>query len=309
MLAEKELIYHLRKMSKDLEFLNDLPFEKFWAYMTKLHVFIDNMDSFLQNVRKYNDLGKVSIDLDQRFRESKLSSSGFEVQMELKSQTNSVLCVVLKLFHRLSTNMESGQKYFTMDLWRTVIYDHQLFDVAKLIDLAAVYGHSNNPLVTQIITNVFEFEPKLLNEFKEAFDMMLNIMKRIFKDALRTDQMVNGDVLLQKSRSEQDEVILRFMNNLLEMLTNFQLITNHFGDQAIEQVANTSFLVYVTNSYCLLRKVGKMWTPGCQSKESSTRIKQTVSIALKLCIQIASEVIGKGIVGKINVHSKNYAIV
>ena len=64
MLAEKELIYHLRKISKDLEFLNDLPFEKFWAYMTKLHVFIDNMDSFLQNVRKYNDLGKVSIDLD-----------------------------------------------------------------------------------------------------------------------------------------------------------------------------------------------------------------------------------------------------
>ena len=47
MLAEKELIYHLRKIAKDLDFLLDLPFEKFWAYMTKLNVFIDNMDSFL----------------------------------------------------------------------------------------------------------------------------------------------------------------------------------------------------------------------------------------------------------------------
>ena len=74
-----------------------------------------------------------------------------------------------------------------MDLWRNIIYDNQLFDIAKLIDLAAVYGHSNNSMVTTIITNVFEFEPKLLADFKEAFDMMLNIMKKIFKDALRSD--------------------------------------------------------------------------------------------------------------------------
>ena len=107
--------------------------------------------------------------------------------MALKAQVNNVFCIVLKLFHRLSNNMESGSRYFTMDLWRSVVYENSLFDVAKLIDLAAVYGHSNNSLVSQIITNVFEFEPKILNDFKEAFDMMLNIMKRIFKDALRTD--------------------------------------------------------------------------------------------------------------------------
>lgn len=51
--------------------------------------------------------------------------------------------------------------------------------------------------------------------------MMLNIFKRIFKDSLRIDQMISGDSILQKSRSEQDEIILRLVKNLIEILTNF----------------------------------------------------------------------------------------
>ena len=53
-----------------------------------------------------------------------------------------------------------------------------------------------------MISSVFELEPKLLTDFKDSFDMMLNIMKKIFKAALRTDQMIKGDAILQKTRSE-----------------------------------------------------------------------------------------------------------
>jgi hypothetical protein len=49
---------------------------------------------------------------------------------------------------------------------------------------------------------IFENEPRLQSDFKDAFDMMLNVFKRIFKDALRADQMVKGDAILQKSSSE-----------------------------------------------------------------------------------------------------------
>jgi hypothetical protein len=62
-----------------------------------------------------------------------------------------------------------------------------------------------------LIQNVFEFVPKVQNDFKEAFDMMMNIFKRIFKDALRCDQMIKGDSILQKSRIEQDEIIIRLL--------------------------------------------------------------------------------------------------
>ena len=74
--------------------------------------------------------------------------------------------------------------------------------MAKLLDLAAIYGSSNHRQVSQLITNVFEYQPLYLEDFKDAFDMMLNILKRIFKDALRTDQMIKGDAILQKSRAE-----------------------------------------------------------------------------------------------------------
>lgn len=72
-----------------------------------------------------------------------------------------------------------------------------------------------------MVQTIFESQPKYQADFKEAFDMMLNIFKRIFKDSLRIDQMVAGDSILQKSRSEQDEIILRLIKNLIEILTNF----------------------------------------------------------------------------------------
>jgi hypothetical protein len=149
----------------------------------------------------------------------------------------------------------------------------------------------------------------MVDEFNNAFDMMLNIIKRIFKDALRTDQMIKGDAILQKTRSEQDMIIYRLLKNLIEMLSNFQLIVLHFSDSTIEQVANTNFLVCLTNSFCLLRKVRKFWIGGCQSKEMRISIETCVSMGLKLCIQSTAHVLVKGVLSRINVHSKNFAIV
>ena len=138
---------------------------------------------------------------------------------------------------------------------------------------------------------------------------MLNILKRIFKDALRSDQMIRGDDIQQKTRTEQDEIIFRLVKNLIEMLTNFQLLSTHFGEVALETISNTNFLVCLTNSYCLLRKIRKLWLPGCQSKEARISIDTGVSAGLKLCVLITSQVLAQGILEKINVHTKNYAIV
>jgi CII-binding regulator of phage lambda lysogenization HflD len=92
--------------------------------------------------------------------------------------------------------MEEQTEYFTPDFYRKIINDKGIFDSANLLDIAAIYGQSNHKQVKTLIENVFEIEPKLLVDLKESFDMMLNIMKRIFKDALRTDQMIQGDSIL-----------------------------------------------------------------------------------------------------------------
>ena len=51
--------------------------------------------------------------------------------------------------------------------------------------------------------------------------MMLNVLKRIFKDALRTDQMIKGDAIQQKAPIEQDEIIIRLVKDMIEILSNF----------------------------------------------------------------------------------------
>ena len=51
------------------------------------------------------------------------------------------------------------------------------------------------------------------------------------------------------------------IQDTIEILTNFWLITTHFGDHMIDMVANTSFMVNLTNAYCLLRKIKKFWLP------------------------------------------------
>ena len=76
------------------------------------------------------------------------------------------------------------------------MYQNRLFDIPKLLDIAAIYGQSNSTQVQALIQNVLESQPKYQNDFKDAFDMMLNIFKRTFKDALRCDQMISGDSIL-----------------------------------------------------------------------------------------------------------------
>lgn len=87
-LVEEELVHHMRKIAKELSYIVDLDFCRFWAYIVKFPIFIEFLDDFLLNMRKYNDLEKIQIDLDQSLNDSKLSTSGPETQRSLKKQVN-----------------------------------------------------------------------------------------------------------------------------------------------------------------------------------------------------------------------------
>ena len=51
------------------------------------------------------------------------------------------------------------------------------------------------------------------------------------------------------------------MQDMIEILTNFMVITAHFGVSVLDKVSNTNFMVYLTNAYCLARKINKHWAP------------------------------------------------
>jgi len=59
--------------------------------------------------------------------------------------------------------------------------------MAKLIDMAAIYSQSNQETVRKLVENVFENDKRFVQDFKEGIDLMLNLLKKLFKDALRVD--------------------------------------------------------------------------------------------------------------------------
>jgi hypothetical protein len=52
---------------------------------------------------------------------------------------------------------------------------------------------------------------------------------------------------------------------MIEILTNFQMVAMNFGEAIMEQVANTNFLVNLTNAYSLLRKIKIQWKDCCSN--------------------------------------------
>ena len=71
-LDDEELFHHMRKMTRELTHLLDLPFVAFWVHITKFPVFIQFLDDYLANMRKYNDLYKIKMDFGS-IDDSKLS--------------------------------------------------------------------------------------------------------------------------------------------------------------------------------------------------------------------------------------------
>ena len=69
----------------------------------------------------------------------------------MKSTMNRLLKLVLQIFFRLSLTIEGDDEYFSLQFYQKIIYDNWIFDMAKLLDIAAVYGRSNRNTVSKII--------------------------------------------------------------------------------------------------------------------------------------------------------------
>lgn len=83
--------------------------------------------------------------------------------------------------------------------------------------------------------------------------MILTLFKKAFKDATRVNQMLSGEWVYQQTESEQQEVKVRVQEEHIEILNNFEIITSSFPEQILEAVRNTSAILYLSNSYCIVK--------------------------------------------------------
>ena len=87
------------------------------------------------------------------------------------------------------------------------------------------------------------------------------MLKKTFSTSLKINDMIRGDgIALQRTRSEQDDIIKRLMLDLIEIMANVELTTNYFPDNMLETVRNTSLPLFMANAYCLMiGPVKTMW--------------------------------------------------
>jgi hypothetical protein len=132
--------------------------------------------------------------------------------------------------------------------------------MAKLIDLAAVYGHSNTATVHKIINNLFENDKRYVQDFKESVDLLVTLIKKTFKEFQKIQSMIKGEYIREMSQSELQTLILKYLNDYAEILSNYTLIASTFPDEVLETLRGTNSLIYLANSYCLTIQLKKELT-------------------------------------------------
>jgi hypothetical protein len=124
---------------------------------------------------------------------------------------NKLLDLVLRVLFRLSLTIESEDEYFSLQYYSKLIYDHWIFDMAKLIDIPAIYGKSNPKTVQTLLTNVFDNEKKFVQDFKETFDLLVGLMKTRFKEYSKVKAMIMGEYIEKISHAEQEKMIAKYL--------------------------------------------------------------------------------------------------
>lgn len=307
-------LFYIRQNLQELEYVLNLPFAKFWATLTKNDKVISFLDSFLSNVRRVNDTYKLQVVALGRTVQSKhdpftLSTMGGAepASRDVVEHVNVLLQVVFQIFARISLPQESEEQKFPLGIYQDLVYSNMLFDIAKLFDIAAVYGPQNPKQVKLLISNVFDNDLRFLQDFKESVDMIITLLKKCFNAALKVTEMINGDAVMERSRAEQDEVIKRLLLDLSEILTNIELTTTCFPESMLETVRNTTLPIFMANVYCLMvGPVKKLWLTESENKRELEVIRKSLK---KLAIESCITIIDVTIIKCVNVFTKNFAVV
>jgi hypothetical protein len=250
-LTQEEFLHYVRFVCRDIEFLLSLRFAQFWGLVSKTPEISRFFDDFLQNARKHNDIFKMQHLSHFTEDEERLSTQDASMKEEIRVTMNRLLKLVLRVYFRLSLTIESDEEYFSLAFYQKIIYDNWIFDMAKLIDLAAIYARSNPATVTKLILNVFDNEPRFVQDFKETVDMLMNLLKSRFKEYQKVKAMLNGDYLEAVTVSDQEQAIQKYLNDYIEILSNFTLVAQSFPESILEILRGTNALIFLANTYCL----------------------------------------------------------
>lgn len=78
------------------------------------------------------------------------------------------------------------------------------------------------------------------------------MLKKAFSSSVKIGDMVRGAMIIDRTRSQQDQIIKRAMLDYAEIMTNLELTCEYFPESMLETVRNTSLPLFCANIYCLM---------------------------------------------------------
>lgn len=145
-------------IEEDLAYVLRLPHNKFWCQV----VFDASLHGCIDSYLKY------------AFRPHQ------EVCLELPEKAKTVLQSVHRLVFmvclRMATHKESKDHYITPHVFGEIVYENFIFDIPKLMDLCAVYGAGNGPLLSKMIKNIFQQQSKYEDDLRATVSTMLQVL-------------------------------------------------------------------------------------------------------------------------------------
>nr|XP_054759923.1 activating signal cointegrator 1 complex subunit 2-like [Lytechinus pictus] len=153
----------LHFMEEDLQWLLKLPHHQFWSQVINDVSLQQSLESYLQDAPRSHDPSKAKI------------------PATLASLHNSVHRLVFMAFLRMSTHKETKDHFITPHVFGDLIYNHFVFDIAKLMDLCIIYGGGNSALLSKMLENIFSHQPQYQNDLEVVVDTTLTVLSKILE--------------------------------------------------------------------------------------------------------------------------------
>nr|XP_057926186.1 activating signal cointegrator 1 complex subunit 2 [Doryrhamphus excisus]XP_057926188.1 activating signal cointegrator 1 complex subunit 2 [Doryrhamphus excisus]XP_057926189.1 activating signal cointegrator 1 complex subunit 2 [Doryrhamphus excisus] len=157
----EEFLERAKFILEDLEWLLALPHDKFWCQV----LFDESLQKCLDSYLHYAPRG-----LDPAAPPS--SPAAAETQ-------RSVHRAVFLTFLRMATHKESKENFITPAVFGEIIYENFLFDIPKVMDLCALFGKGNSPLLHKMIENIFTQQPSYYTDLDDTVPTVLEVFDTI----------------------------------------------------------------------------------------------------------------------------------
>ncbi|XP_067084340.1 activating signal cointegrator 1 complex subunit 2 [Osmerus mordax] len=158
---EEEFLEHAKFITEDLEWLLELPHDKFWCQV----VFDESLQKCLDSYLRHAPRG--------------LDASAAPSTPAVADMQRHIHRHVFMAFLRMATHKESKEDFITPAVFGEIIYNNFLFDIPKILDLCVLFGKGNSQLLHKMIENIFTQQPCYYGDLDEAVPSVLQVFDTV----------------------------------------------------------------------------------------------------------------------------------